>query len=36
LYSRPVAAEAIEQLLRDNRAATISSTQAKAAASSSA
>jgi len=31
LYSRPVAAEAIEQLLRDNRAASISSTQAKAA-----
>jgi EAL domain-containing protein (putative c-di-GMP-specific phosphodiesterase class I) len=36
LYSRPVAAEAIEQLLRDNRAATISSRQAKAATSTSA
>jgi len=36
LYSRPVPAEAIEQLLRDNRAENISSTQAKAAASTSA
>ena len=36
LYSRPVAAEAIEQLLRDNRAASISSPRAKAATSTSA
>jgi EAL domain-containing protein (putative c-di-GMP-specific phosphodiesterase class I) len=36
LYSRPVAAEAIEQLLRDNRAGSISSTRAKAATSTSA
>jgi EAL domain-containing protein (putative c-di-GMP-specific phosphodiesterase class I) len=36
LYARPVAAEAIEQLLRDNRAASISSTRAKAATSTSA
>jgi EAL domain-containing protein (putative c-di-GMP-specific phosphodiesterase class I) len=31
LYSRPVAADAIEKLLRDNRAASVSSTLAKSA-----